>query len=98
MKVEAKNIEFNTDRIESQLREKNTHIQQLEGRVRELESELTFYHENPPIRKGEYLEDTTRSRQVTIVDNANIKEYEEQLDMGSKIINKQKLTITQLTA
>lgn len=36
VKVEAKNIEFNTDRIEAQLRDKNTRIKQLEAKVREL--------------------------------------------------------------
>ena len=51
VKVEAKNIEFNTDRIENQLKDKNTRIKQLEARVRELETELTFSRENPPAKK-----------------------------------------------
>ena len=75
VKVEAKNIEFNTDRIENQLKDKNTRIKQLEARVRELETELTFSRENPPAKKAQSTNEnsngTTRQRKPTTADNSN---------------------------
>jgi len=59
MKVEAKNIDFNTDRIENQLREKNARIKQLENRVRELETELTFDRKHSPVKPLQHLNGTS---------------------------------------